>query len=465
MKNKTNKEYLKRINKVLDYIDTNLASDLPLELLSKIALYSPFHFHRVFSTLIGESLNQFLTRKRVERIASILISTPNKTIKELAYTYGFKSESSFSRTFKKYYGVSPTEFKKEGKHILSKNGIALFFREDYIYSIDEINKWNKMNSKIIITQLSEIKLAGISGIGEFATINQRFQKLMRWAYDQEIINSFNFKVIIIYHDNPNVTHISKVRHSACITIDRDIEEYEDIRPTKIRKGIYVVGRFEIKGEEISKAWKYLNIWVMENNHQFRDGDFFEIYHNDHEKHPENKHLLDICIPIEKTSLLTFNKDTDLIFSNSFQQGNQQKNDYHLCIKFIKELKAYLNKEFELSYTIGRLNQSSKDYSYFSFTPEGLKKIKLKIVIIFDHIKNRFTICLSGQNKSIRKKYWNIIKGSDWHQYQLVENIDNSLMIVEHTLIKNPDFNQEKKLIELIEKEALIFINEMRNLFE
>lgn len=98
--NETRTEYIKRINYVLDFIEKNLDADLSLENLSKKARYSPFHFHRVFSSIIGENVNKFVTRKRVERIASILLVEKGRSIKELAYTYGFNSESSFSRTFK-----------------------------------------------------------------------------------------------------------------------------------------------------------------------------------------------------------------------------------------------------------------------------------------------------------------------------------------------------------------------------
>ena len=98
--NKTREEYIKRINFVLDFIEKNLESDLSLESLSQKANYSTYHFHRVFSTIVGERLNQYVNRKRVERIASILLRGSNKSIKELAYLYGFNSESSFSRTFK-----------------------------------------------------------------------------------------------------------------------------------------------------------------------------------------------------------------------------------------------------------------------------------------------------------------------------------------------------------------------------
>ena len=267
-------EYIKRVNLVLDYIEKNLDTDLSLEALSQIANYSIFHFHRIFSIIIGENLNQYIKRKRVERIAATLLTGSSKPIKELAYTFGFSNQSSFARTFKKFYGVSPSKFKSEGKSVLSKIGIVPFSIEKYICSIDNIKNWIKMNAQIVITELQEIKLAGIMNIGEFEKIGGTFQHLMAWGQKNEVLTSTDFKAIIIYHDNPNVTQLSRVRHSACVTINKDIEAEGEIRQLKIEKGIYAVGRFEIVGSSIPKAWKSICVWIMENGYEFRDGDYF-----------------------------------------------------------------------------------------------------------------------------------------------------------------------------------------------
>jgi len=146
-------------------------------------------------------------------------------------------------------------------------------------------------------------------------------------------------------------------------------------------------------------------------------------------------------------------------------SNEKHFDYHDLVKFMKELRAYFKNGHEPEFTLGKINQSSKDYTYFSVTPEWLKNIKLKFVIIFDHVLNCFTICLSGQNKSIRQKYWQQFKESDWGKYHLAESIDNSLMIIDKTVITKADFSKTENLTQQIEKEALIFINEIKDYFE
>ena len=464
-------EYIKRINDVLDFIEKNLDADLSLSSLSPKSHYSPFHFHRIFSAIIGETLNDYINRKRIERIASILLVGTDKSIKELAYNYGFNSESSFSRSFKKYYGISPSRFKSEGKNILSKIGIEPLTMEKYICSINNINKWIDMNAQIDIKELQEIKLAGIMHIGGFEEMGNSYQRLMKWGAEKEALDMPNFKAITIYHDNPNVTQPSKVRYSTCVTINKNIKAEGEIRPLAIQKGIYAVGHFEIHANDFPKAWESLCVWVIENEYEFRDGDYFEIYLNDHKTHPEQKFIIDLCIPLEKNDKIKLDinkgassKSNLSNYRAQIRQGQIQV-DYSQLMNYIKGLRTYFKNEYAPDFIIGKVYQGNMDFSYISLTTQELKKQKLKFVIIFNHKMMRFEICLSGQNKSIRKKYWHLFKGSNWNKYHLAESIDDSLSIIDHIIVPRPDFDDTKKLTENIEKESLKFINDIRDILE
>ncbi len=463
--NETRREYLKRINLVLDFIENNLDTDLSLEYLSKKAHYSSYHFHRIFLTVVGENLNEFINRKRIERIASILLVDSKTPLKNLVYQYGFNSDSSFSRAFKKYYGVTPTQFKLRGKEILSKIGIVSFSFQKYICSIENINQWIKMNAQITIKELSELKLASISHIGEFDKASDMFKRLMEWGHQKKVLDTLNFKAITIYHDNPNVTLSSKLRFSTCVTISKNINAEGEIRQRNLNKGIYAVGNFKIKVEEISKAWKNMCVWVIEQGYQFRDGDYFEVYHNDHKTHPKQKFIMDICIPIEKTKNIKLGEVNNINLSRYKVQNQGCINDldYHQLISYMKELRLFFQREYEIIFKLGKVYQGDFKFSYFSLTTEELKKLKLKFVIILNHKKRHFWICLSGQNKSIRKKYWKMFKGSDWGKYHLAESIDDSLSIIDQSIVINPNFDDKKHLTELIEKEALKFINTIKGI--
>jgi len=112
-------DYKKRMNRVFEFIDKNLETKLSLNTIAKIAFFSPYHFHRVFKGITGETLNEYITRQRIEK-AALDILHKNTSVTELAHQYSFSDNSSFSKTFKKYYGISPTEFKKQNPNRHSK---------------------------------------------------------------------------------------------------------------------------------------------------------------------------------------------------------------------------------------------------------------------------------------------------------------------------------------------------------
>ena len=82
-------EYVSRINRVIDYIERNIDKELSLENLAKITNFSRFHFHRIFRAMVGETLNQFILRIRLEKAAARLIANPKKSITEIALDSGF----------------------------------------------------------------------------------------------------------------------------------------------------------------------------------------------------------------------------------------------------------------------------------------------------------------------------------------------------------------------------------------
>jgi AraC family transcriptional regulator len=106
------KIYIKIINKTEDYIEENLHRKITLEDVANNINLSPYHFHRLFTKYSKETLNQFVTRMKMERSAMFLVVNKEITITEIAYKYGYTSSSSYNKAFKKYYGVSPTEYRK-----------------------------------------------------------------------------------------------------------------------------------------------------------------------------------------------------------------------------------------------------------------------------------------------------------------------------------------------------------------
>ncbi|MBN1471413.1 MAG: helix-turn-helix transcriptional regulator [Syntrophaceae bacterium] len=107
-------EYASRINRVIDYIENRYMKALTLDELADVAGFSRFHFHRIFRAMVGESLNQFVIRLRVEKSAAMLLNNPKKTITEIAFDCGFSGSAPFARSFKTLFGMSATDWRDRG---------------------------------------------------------------------------------------------------------------------------------------------------------------------------------------------------------------------------------------------------------------------------------------------------------------------------------------------------------------
>jgi AraC-like DNA-binding protein len=114
-KNTTNSKeiYTRLINKAEDYIERNLKESICLADLAKNANLSDYHFHRMFKKYSSETVNEFVTRFKLERAAILLYVHPTISITDIAMDYGYSDSSTFSRTFKRHFGVSPIEYKKQ----------------------------------------------------------------------------------------------------------------------------------------------------------------------------------------------------------------------------------------------------------------------------------------------------------------------------------------------------------------
>lgn len=296
-------DYQNRINRVFKYIDENLDADLSLNTISNIAFFSPFHFHRIFKFITTETLNTYVTRKRIEKSASDLIRK-NTTVTEISFKYGFKDNSSFTRTFKNYYGVSPTEFKKQNpfkfskiRQLKSKNGQEYPDFEKYICSINNLKKWIEMNAKIEIKETPELNLAGITHIG-INGVENTFAKLIKWANSKSLLENPEAKMGRVFYDSIKITPPDKVRMSIFLKTNDPFKTEGEINKVTIKKGKCIIGHFEITPNDFEKSWSGLFIWMNENGYKKSVENPFEIYHNDFREHPENKFIVDFYIPIE-----------------------------------------------------------------------------------------------------------------------------------------------------------------------
>ena len=305
-------EYVGRINRVIDFIEENIDTELNLVTLAKVANFSPFHFHRIFSALVGETLNGFVRRLRLEKAASMLIAHPKETITEIALACGFSGSAAFARSFSEHFGMSASAFRQrertgfprvrlENSKICktnSKAGEAPSPSPHYI-DVRRINTQGRIKMSIEVKEMPEMHVAYYRHVGSYSGVEEAFEELMRWAGPRGLIQFPKTKVLGVYHDDPKITDPSRLRSSACITVPEGTAVDGQIGTMTVAGGKFAVGSFEITHEQFAEAWdEMMGKWLPESGYQPDDRPCYELCRNDPKTHPEGKYIVDICVPVK-----------------------------------------------------------------------------------------------------------------------------------------------------------------------
>ncbi len=139
-----------------------------------------------------------------------------------------------------------------------------------------------------------------------------------------------------------------------------------------------------------------------------------------------------------------------------------KNAYQGLMDYIMRLRTHFQNKYPDFFVSGSIYFGYMDMTYFSFSPDSLKKQGLKIAIVFIHDTCRFEAWLAGVNKQVQSKYWNFFNESKWNKYHVVASTKGVDSILETILVESPDFNDLDKLTGNIEKATLTFIEDIEN---
>jgi AraC family transcriptional regulator len=105
---KNNASHIKRMKRVMAHIEAHLDENPTLKELCTIACYSEFHFYRLFSAYVGESIHQYKRRLLLERaISQLRYSAVNIT--DIALQSGFETASAFNKSFKSRFSYTPSQ--------------------------------------------------------------------------------------------------------------------------------------------------------------------------------------------------------------------------------------------------------------------------------------------------------------------------------------------------------------------
>ena len=103
---------LDRIERALVFVEAHLFEKVPLAALAEHVGSSPWHFHRLFTALTGETPAAYVWKRRMSEICRRLVETEQPLV-ELALDCGFESQATFTRAFTRHTGMSPARFRRE----------------------------------------------------------------------------------------------------------------------------------------------------------------------------------------------------------------------------------------------------------------------------------------------------------------------------------------------------------------
>lgn len=310
--------YLSRINKVIDYINHNIDSELTLPVLAGVANFSPYHFHRIFKGMMGENLNDFIQRIRLEKAANLLRYQPSHSVTEIALHCGFSSSAVFARSFRGHFGVSATSYRKSfGKNCkLQSNSCEEqsnlgSYHLEYSGAPGNSDERDLIKMEVLVKSLPAYHVAycrlqtGYEKGMYSEKITEAFSKVENWVASRNLFSVSTIGMGITY-DNPDVTASDKCRYDAAFTIPDEVTDGSgSIGVQDIQGGLYAVCRikvsrehaFELAVAKLGEAIDYLyGRWLPEHEFQLADKPCLEIYWRGDEHHAHH-HVIDYCLPV------------------------------------------------------------------------------------------------------------------------------------------------------------------------
>jgi AraC family transcriptional regulator len=309
------KVYMRRINRVIDHVKANLDGDLSLDRLSGIANFSKYYFHRIFKAVIGENVNAYVGRQRVEKSAFMLLYNPSQSITSIAYDAGFSSPAVYSREFKSFYKLPPSKWRtmKRGNicKVESNPGKEFVGYEFYIDFSRTQPIWRKKLTKNIelnveVREMPEIPIAYVRHHGAYDPLDKKlmqslFHKLMFWAVPQNLFNPPQTKAMTIFSGgHPDTTAPDDLTVDVAISTDGKVNATGEIGLRSIPQGEYaVVTLADATMDECNEAWNVLfNKWLPSSGYQPGNGAYYINHLNDPEQHPEKLYTLEMYLPVK-----------------------------------------------------------------------------------------------------------------------------------------------------------------------
>jgi AraC family transcriptional regulator len=291
----TQRDYKKRLLRVLVHIQGHLDEPLDLVELARVACFSPFHFHRVFSGMIGETVKAHVRRLRLERAASQL-KYGRLAVTQIGLAAGYETHEAFTRAFKAAFGAAPSAFRSQ------KSATARVAAPSEVHwnnALDDFRS-TRLTPHAMNVQIKTVpprRVAFMRHAGPYDRVGETWDRLLTTLGKDGWLGGDTL-IIGVCHDDPEVTPPAKIRYDACVTVNETFKPEGDIGVQILPGGPCAVathaGPYNALGKTYSKLF---GEWLPRSGRQLADRPAFEVYLNSPETEAPEDLLTDIHMPL------------------------------------------------------------------------------------------------------------------------------------------------------------------------
>jgi AraC family transcriptional regulator len=299
MKPDTRSFYHQVVERVVDHLRTHLDDAPELGALASMANLSPYHFHRIFRGMAGETALEMLRRLRLER-AAWRLRTSQASVTMIAFEAGFETHEAFTRAFRASFGAPPSEFRRlpNGQVILAApSGVHFRVGQEFDPFIPLETGVSTM--PLAIEQFPATRLATVRHRGPYNQIGAAFGRLSAIAGPAGLFAQPDALVVAIYHDDPESKAIEELQSDAAVSIGDGVPMPDGLHESTIPAGRYAcwthIGPFEGLGD----AWtRFMGQAIPAESLRVAPGPAFEVYRSDMRTTPKEQLRTDLYVPIE-----------------------------------------------------------------------------------------------------------------------------------------------------------------------
>lgn len=277
--------HVKRFDRVLDYIEQNLAGDLSLETLGQCAAISPFHFHRLFQAWAGETLSRFVRRRRLESAAGRLRYCPEEKITAISLNCGFSSPEAFARAFREHFGITPSQWRNGGWMNWRPAGMGR-------------SPASSAPASVKVTRLEPAQYLFMRARGAYSQSSTLlWDRFLPWVRSMGLGDQ---PLLLIGMDDPSITDPALCRMDACVQLPPGWIA-PDMRLARHNWPSRWVATLEYDGaaDAIGSGWDILlNEWLPHAPFDMAEGHFFQ-WHDPLDGPPDSRWVkCKLCMPVK-----------------------------------------------------------------------------------------------------------------------------------------------------------------------